>query len=140
MPVLALALALALTGCATTRVAFEQSTRKLDSDSAKAILAATDTSALSRKPVADSPKLRHDALASLRADGDAQARVADLITRVFPVDTRAVPARVLTATWDGTPVVVVVEAWGRPSGSLEQKRLWVLDAVSGEVRFATASR
>ena len=89
----------------------------------------------SSRPTSDGAKLRHDALAALRRQGATASAVADLLTRTFPSDTRGVPVYVERATYDGEPAVLVVEATGPNSGSLNSRRLWVV-GDDGDILFA----
>ena len=127
-------------GCSTPSIVFETTGRTLNADSARTLLAATDTSDVSSRRIAEAAKLRHETLVSLRALGEDGAAAADLITATFPTNTQAVPVRVETAVWSGVPALVLIEAYGRRSGRLDQKRLWVLDSSTGAVLFTAADR
>jgi len=58
-----------------------------------------------------------------------------MLTRTVEPETRGVPVYVELASVDGTAAVIVVEATGPKSGTLDSKRLWVLNA-DGDVIFA----
>ena len=94
--------------------------------SVEAVLDAADISKQSSRATTAATKLRHDALTSLRRQGDSAAKAADLLTATFPPETRAVPVYVESASLDGKPVFIVVEATGPKTGTLNMKRLWVL--------------
>ena len=130
----------AVAGCSTPHILFETSGRAFSADSARALLAATDTSEFSGRPVANATELRHETLVSLRELGEEGAAVADLVTEALPTNTKAVPVRVEIATWNGSPAVVLIEAYGKQAGRLDQKRLWVLDSSTGAVLFSAAQR
>jgi hypothetical protein len=134
-----LLLALA-TGCARPAIVFEPTERVYDSAAARNLLTATAISGVSGHDSADAPGLRHEALVSLRSMGVEAESAAELITRVFPPATRAVPIRVEAARWGETPALVLIEAYGRSSGKLDQKRIWVLERSTGAVLFTAASR
>jgi hypothetical protein len=128
------------TGCAQPAVVFEPTERAYDSATARSLLSNTDISKVSGHDSADASALRHESLVSLRSMGAEAESAANLITRVFPAATRAVPVRVEAARWGDTPALVLVEAYGRSSGKLEQKRVWVLAQPTGAVLFTAASR
>lgn len=90
------------------------------------VLDVADISAQAKLPATDAVKLRHAALTSLRKQSDSAARAANLITATFDPATRSVPVYVESASLDGTPVLIVVEATGPKTGTLNMKRLWVL--------------
>jgi hypothetical protein len=130
----ALAVAL-LCGCAKKGPAYVDAGTAHTKATALAVLSQADTSAVSSHPTSDGSKLRHDALAALRRQGAKASAVADLLTRAFPSDTRGVPVYVERATYDGKPAVLVVEATGPDSGSLNSRRLWVV-GDDGDILFA----
>lgn len=74
--------------------------------------------------------LRTERLRQLRSEGPAASDLADALTKDFPSDTSAVPLRVEAATVDGVKVWIVIEAWGDDLGTLEHRRLWVMDRTS----------
>ena len=76
---------------------------------------------------------RRKALSGLRQQGSDAARVADLLTKGFPAQSRSVPVQVEAASVDGKPAYIVVEATGRPGGTLISRRVWVFDAAAGTV-------
>lgn len=103
------------------------------------ILRRADASAYAKEPTSDAADLRHEALVALRKRGGDATAAADLITRTFPADTRSVPVYVERATMDGKRALVVVEATGPKSGSLDAKRMWVFDD-QGNVIFASTGK
>jgi predicted small lipoprotein YifL len=133
---LALAMAAALlTGCAKKGPSYLDGSTAYTKATALVVLEKADTKALSGRPTADGVKLRHEALAALRREGQSASAVADLLTRTFPSDTTGVPVYIERATFDGKPAVLVVEATGPESGSLSTKSLWVV-ADDGNILFA----
>jgi hypothetical protein len=84
--------------------------------------------------VADSSKLRHQALADLRKNGADASAAADLITKTLPADSQGVPVYVERASVGDQPAYLYVEAIGPANGKLTTKRLWVLSAT-GAVLF-----
>jgi hypothetical protein len=77
--------------------------------------------------VEDAPRVREQALARLRENGGDAGKAADLMTREFPVVTKAVPLYVEAATVGSRPAWIIVEAWGDRTGMLKYRRLWVFD-------------
>jgi len=124
-----------LTGCANKGPVYVESGATHTNETALAVLAKADASAVASKPTADGPKLRHAALAALRREGTTASSVADLLTRTFPSTTSGVPVYVERGSYDGKAAVLVVEATGPESGSLSTKRLWVV-AENGDILFA----
>ena len=119
--------------CAATGPEWVDEGREYTLDEAKALLNSTDAGDLETQAVEGADELRADALAELRSEDDQAAAAADLITATFPVQTKAVPFYVERATVDGTPTVIVVEAWGPREGVLELRRIWVIGEDSGNV-------
>jgi hypothetical protein len=105
-----------------------------DASSAVALSGRLDIQKLKGVATSESADLRHEALVSLRARGGRAAEVADVLTKTFPSDTRAVPIYFERATFDGKPVILVIEAAGPANGTLSTKRVWVLDE-QGNVVF-----
>jgi len=83
--------------------------------------------------VEDAPRVRQQVLARLRSNGASAGQAADLMTREFPVETKAVPLHVEAATVDGKAVWIVVEAWADRTGDLKYRRLWVFDRTTSYV-------
>jgi len=90
------------------------------------VLETADIARLSSRATTDAIVLRHDSLTALRKKGGSAAKAADLLTATFPPETRAVPVYAESAMLDGKRVLVVVEATGPKTGTLNMKRLWVL--------------
>lgn len=90
--------------------------------------------------VDDAPDARTDALVWLRGQGAIGDRAATLLTVGFPARTAAVPLIVRVASVDGVRSLVVVEAFGRASGPLSYRRLWVFDYETGAVLRSSAYR
>jgi hypothetical protein len=124
-----------LSGCGVKGPTFVDRGTSYDKTSALAVLAAADGSAFAAKPTSTGVKLRHNALAALRREGAAASAVADLLTKTFPSTTTGVPIYVERATFGNQPAVLVVEATGPVSGTLNTKRLWVV-SENGDILFA----
>lgn len=124
-----------LFGCAKKGPVYVDNAVAHSKESALALLANADASAVAARPTSDGAKLRHDALAALRSRGPAASSVSDLLTRTFPTDTSGVPVYVERGTFDGRPAVFVVEATGPGTGALSSKRLWVV-SDEGDILFA----
>jgi hypothetical protein len=90
-----------------------------------ALLASADLTAVASIKTEDGPHLRQEMLTSLRRQGDDAAALADTLTREFPADVTSVPLVVERATYDGSPVWIVIESWGEDGGTLSHRRLWV---------------
>lgn len=134
--VLIAALALVLmAGCTKTGPIFVDGGQDYTSQTVLGALDKADTSSISSRPTSEGAKLRHDALAALRREGSVASSVADLLTRTFPSTTSGVPVYVERATYAGKTAIVVVEATGPASGSLDSKRLWVV-GEDGDILFA----
>jgi len=118
-------LPLFVSGCAAKGPVYVSANRSYTQASAPSVFALADTSRLADQPASTAPKLRHTALAALRRSGADASAISNLLTRVFPGDTRGVPVYVERATYDGKSAVLVVEATGPESGKLASKRLWV---------------
>jgi predicted transglutaminase-like cysteine proteinase len=84
--------------------------------------------------------LRSQALAYLRTRGPVAARAADLLTAGFPQRTLSVPVLVRACRVDGHDAILVVEAWGGGDRTLDRRRLWVFDRLTGNVIAAAAFR
>lgn len=124
-----------LVGCARKGPVFVDAGVAHTKASALSILAQADTAQVASRPTAEGSKLRHDALAALRRQGSTASAAADLLTRAFPSDTSGVPVYVERGTYEGKPAVLIVEATGPSSGSLNAKRLWVV-GENGDILFA----
>lgn len=123
---LLLAAALVTTGCTAGGPTWVDEGATYTMKSVENVLDTADISAQSDRLTTEATELRHDSLTSLRKTSDSAAKAADLLTATFPPDTRAVPVYVESASLDGAPVLIVVEATGPKTGKLNMKRLWVL--------------
>lgn len=129
-----------LAGCGNpAAVEFEPSGGAYDPASIENLLANADAGAAGEVTTEEAPSVRQEALVELRKQGDDASGVADLLTRGFPQDTAAIPILVEAASFEGTPVWVIVEAWGDPEGKLEHRRAWVFGQETGDLLY-TASR
>ena len=126
--------------CGGPSVEFVESDTAYTSTQTQFVLERTDTSRFKDEPTSEAVALRSKALAQLRSQGDTAARAADLITDTFPPRTRSVPVYVERAVVDGVPSYLIIEAWGPAEGALDRKRLWVIDAETGDVVFSAAAR
>jgi hypothetical protein len=137
---LSLALAAAaLSACGGDIVSYVDTGSTYTTEQLQAVLEAVNAAGVATEPRDRAVELRHEALVQLRSLGGPASRAADLITRTFPASTTSVPVYVERATVNETDALVIVESWGRPDGPLSAKRLWALDAVSGEVLFSAAT-
>lgn len=84
---------------------------------------------------ADASDERHDVLAQLRRQGDAESSAASLITATFPADAASVPFKVIDGSFEGEPVLIMLEAVGPKDGNLHDVRLWVI-AKDGQIRYS----
>lgn len=124
-----------LVGCARKGPVFVDSGATHTQATALSLLAQADASTVASRSTKDGTRLRHDALAALRGQGPAASTAADLLTRTFPSDTSGVPVYVERGTYEGKPALLVVEATGPSTGSLNSKRLWVV-GDTGDILFA----
>ncbi len=131
-------LSVPLSACGRDMVAYVDRGATYSKEQLQTLLGDTGADAIRSRKREEAADLRHEALVQLRKQGDAASEAADVITRVFPATTESVPVYVERATVDGAGVLVVVEAWGKPGGLLSARRLWVLDANTGEVRYSAA--
>lgn len=90
--------------------------------------------------VEDAARVREQTLVRLRETGGDAGKAADLMTREFPVVTKAVPLYVEGATVDGRRAWIIVEAWGDRTGNLKYRRLWVFDRNNSYVLDAKTYR
>lgn len=133
----ALLLVLTLPGCAPDTPLYVEDGASYDADSVIRLLETSDSGDLKGEPVSRAAQLRQEALARLRKRGGSAAEAAATLTRVFTSDTVGVPYYVESARFNGTPSWVVLEASGRRTGSLLDRRLWVLDR-DGQVLLFSA--
>jgi hypothetical protein len=122
---------LGIAGCTAPRADFVDAKAAYTEASAKALTDRVDASKLANTPTDQAATLRHEALTELRSRGGRAVFVADMLTKTFSAQTRAVPVYFERATFNGTPAVVVVEATGPPEGKLTTKRVWILDENGG---------
>lgn len=89
----------------------------------------------------DGPAQRQNALTQLRATGGAEgARVAELLTKVFPYSMKSVPVSIERATVDGNDTLLVIEAAPGKTGKLTTRTLWILGAQDGHVLDSASFR
>jgi hypothetical protein len=124
-----------LTGCTPKGPVYVEGGTDYTNATALAVLAKANASPFANRPTADTSKLRHDALAALRLRGATASSAADLITRTFPTTTNGVPVYVERGKFEGKTAVLVVEATGKSSGTLNSKRIWVV-GENGDILFA----
>jgi hypothetical protein len=137
---LSLALSLTLTACAHREVTFAPGTTVVDKAEADRIALSADLRDSASLKGEDAVSARTEALVALRKQGKEAGGVADLLTRVFPSDTKAVPLLVRGVTMNGTPAWLVVEAWAERTGALSHRRVWVLSRSAGDVLYYRAWR
>ena len=94
---------------------------------------ATSLGAASSLTKQQAPAERQRALAALRRSGAEGVAVADLLTKLFPADTAAVPVSIEHARVDGNDALVVVEAAAGRDGKLTTRRVWVLSYPGGAI-------
>jgi hypothetical protein len=138
LPATALSIAAALllpaAGCAPgPQIPFVRSDKSYTIAQAEEYARSIPLGTISSTKTDQATEARSKTLAALRMQGSEAAKVADLLTKGFPVQSRAVPVRVEAATVDGRPAYIVVEVTGRPGGTLTSRRVWVFDASSGAV-------
>ena len=124
-----------LPGCSHKGPPFVEQGSTYTTQTVDAVYDRADVSKLANVSVDKADALRHDALTGLRSRGTNGATVADLITKTLQSEQRAVPIYVELATVSGKHAVVLVEAVGKPGGTLDRKRLWVFDE-GGNVIYA----
>lgn len=117
---------LATAGCTADDLVWVDEGTSYTMSSVDKALDIADISAHSDRQATEAAELRHSALTSLRTRGGSASEAANLLTATFSPETRAVPVYVESASLDGKPVLLVVEATGRKTGTLNMKRLWVL--------------
>jgi len=120
-----------LPGCSPKGPVFVDSNNSYDQTSVMRLAESIDTTKLAGTPSDKAADLRHKALTALRSEGGRAVPVADMLTKTFPADTRAVPVYFERATFDGKPAIIVVEAAGPKEGKLSARRVWVLDEQGG---------
>jgi hypothetical protein len=126
------AIVLALAGCGVPAPTYVSDGGSYTAEEVLRLPSKLEPGDLADEAAERSAELRHEALVKLRRQGPDAAEVASLITRTFPADTLGVPFYVERATFDGGPAIVIVEAIGRPGGSLSDERVWVI-SDSGDV-------
>jgi uncharacterized protein YbjT (DUF2867 family) len=127
-----IAAAVVLAACGTSPIEYVSESASYDSPGLERLLDESDSGHVAERPSADAEELRSEALASLRRQGAGGKTAADIITATFPGVARAVPFYVESATYENLNVTIIIEATGREQGSLNERRLWVLDG-DGEV-------
>lgn len=137
--VLVLTATLALSACSETRVAYVDADASYTTQQLQALLNQTDLGSVGDEPASRATELRHEALVQLRSQGKAQSGAADVITKAFPSATASVPVYVEHAEFAGAETLIIIEAWSDSRGRLSAKRLWVIDAESGEIRYSASS-
>ncbi len=131
MAIITATLALFSSGCRSEPVEFIDAGHAYRESDLDALLTATSPGDLAGKNAEDAPRLRQQALTSLRRKGGRAADAAQLLTATFPASTLAVPFHVERATYEGDDAWIVIEARGRTGTTLDTIRLWVLDADGG---------
>ena len=125
-PLIALLLVATLVACGpATRATFIPDGGSYAADDLAGLLANADLSAFSDVATEDAIEIRQKVLASLRREGADAAALADTLTAEFPPDADSIPAVVERATYEGSPVWIVIESWGDADGKLTHRRLWV---------------
>ena len=137
-----LLLAIVLAGCASTSglgpvVATGASYTTAQVEDAAQATSLGDATRITRE---QAPAERQKALARLRGTGAAGVAVADLITKLFPADTAAVPVRVELAKVGGTDALNILEAAPGRDGTLTTRRLWILSYPDGQVLDSVSTR
>jgi hypothetical protein len=131
---IAAAILVPATGCVSgPQVPFVRSDKSYTVSQAQEWARSISLGAASSIQTDQATEARQKALAALRVQGTEPGRAADMLTRGFPAQSRAVPVRVEAATVAGRPAYIVVEATGRPGGTLTSRRVWVFDAATGAV-------
>ncbi len=135
----ALVLAMCVAACSGPfRARLEASGPALTPAQADVLAQRTDISALAGVKASSADTLRQAVLAQLRRQGALGGRAADLLTAGFPAKTLAVPVLVRACKVGGRDAIVVVEAFGQASEDLVHRRLWVFDASSGGILWASS--
>jgi len=119
--------ALLLSGCASNAPRFVDERKSYSADAALELPLDINAGAVAGRPVSEADKLRTDALADLRRQGGDKADVAAIITKSLPNNSHGVPFYIELAEVDNVPAIIVIEAIGPKKGTLEDKRVWVLD-------------
>ena len=128
---LALSVIALIAGCSPEGPPFVDAGNTYDQTSVMTLVESVDTTALASTPSEKSVDLRHKALTSLRSKGDRAVQVADMLTKTFSAETRAVPVYFERATFNDTPAVILIEAAGPRDGVLSARRVWVLNEDGG---------
>lgn len=139
---IAVALALPLlVSCAPSRAPLLVHGDDLTMQQAMDVARTADVSKVKDVDVEDASEARSQALVAIRREGGEEAgRLADLLTRDFPENTRSVPVLVEDATVDGVPAWIVVEAWGGRTGRLTHRRVWVFSRDNGRLLRSASFR
>jgi len=130
-----------LTGCADrAQFTYKDLGRELSSADVRRVYVDIAKPPFLGTPVTEAPELRQSALISLREKGAAQSDLANLLTEMFPQDSRSVPYYAEAAGVDGKNAWIVLEIWGPEGGNLDNGRMWVFDRDSKEVMTSTTYR
>ena len=141
LAVAAVLLAIASVGCSPTQhPTFQPSGPPLDLASSEQLARSTPLGAVAGAETSTAPVLRSQALAYLRTRGPVATRAADLLTVGFPQRTLSVPVFVRACRVNGHDAILVVEAWGGGDPTLDRRRLWVFDRLTGTIIAAAAFR
>ena len=139
LAVAALAAAIALSACAHARVTYVDSDASYTAQQLRSLLDRTDLGSVANERVSKATELRHEALVELRSQGSAQSAAADVVTETFPAATESVPVYVERATFDSSESLILIEAWVDSRNRLSSRRLWVIDAKSGQVYYSASA-
>ncbi len=116
-------------GCTSRPVQFVDAGRSYNASTVDSLVTNTSSGDLAAQKTEDAPALRQQALISLRRSSGRAPQAAELLTAIFPASTTAVPYYVERASYEGTDAWIVLEARGRPGGTLADRRLWVIDTA-----------
>lgn len=122
-------------GCTGYRPTFVADGGAYDEQSALALLDELAEERLTSTAADEGPRLRQEALGSLRKRGGSAERAASTITKTFPADSAGVPYYVEVAEFEGAEALMILEAKGRAGGNLDARWLWVVDS-DGRVLFS----
>jgi hypothetical protein len=129
-----------LAGCAGSRLTVGESTASYTMKQAEELARTTPVGSTSSVNTNAAVDLRQQTLVDLRRQGAKGSTVADLLTKGFPAETPAVPILAESATVDGRPSILVVEATPGAGGKLTSRRLWVFDTKTGQVTGSASFR
>ena len=132
---IAIAVALALAGCADSSPTFVNEGNEYTAATVTSVFGLADGGEPLGAATSEAPGLRSQALVELRGEGGDAQTAADLITRTFANGGGGVPVYVEQATFEGQQAFIVVEAIGPKNGKLRNLRVWVLDP-EGKVLYS----